>query len=141
MLVHDLLLLPSLDPSRGMLVGDIPLKVTRDMGGLCLVANLGRGGSDENRYLHSVWTLAHPEVVPENGWRWLGLRLHTVPDEGADPVSRSWEERDDNWRVEVLMSDWQARLLNTLAFFVWLAIGTLALFMPLLYGIYVEVGQ
>ena len=37
------------------------------------------------------------------------------------------------------MSDWQARLLNTLAFFVWLTIGTLGLFMPLLYGIYGEV--
>ena len=37
------------------------------------------------------------------------------------------------------MSDWLARLLNTLAFFVWLVIGTMVLFMPLLYGIYVEV--
>jgi hypothetical protein len=37
------------------------------------------------------------------------------------------------------MTDWLARLLNTLAFFVWLGIGTMVLFMPLLYGIYVEV--
>ena len=37
------------------------------------------------------------------------------------------------------MSDWLARLLNTLALFVWLTIGTMVLFMPLLYGTYVEV--
>ncbi len=37
------------------------------------------------------------------------------------------------------MSNWLARLLNTLAFLVWLLIGTMVLFMPLLYGIYVEV--
>ncbi len=37
------------------------------------------------------------------------------------------------------MSGWQARLLNTLAFFVWLGVGTMVLFLPLLYGIYVEV--
>jgi len=37
------------------------------------------------------------------------------------------------------MSDWLGRLLNTLAFFVWLGIGTMVLFMPLLYGICVEV--
>ena len=40
---------------------------------------------------------------------------------------------------EGTMSDWLARLINTLAFFVWLAIGTMVLFMPLLYRTYVEV--
>jgi hypothetical protein len=37
------------------------------------------------------------------------------------------------------MSDWQARLLNTLAFFVWLVVGILVLFMPLLWRGYMEV--
>ena len=37
------------------------------------------------------------------------------------------------------MSDWLTRLLNTLAFFVWLVVGTMVLFMPLLYWGYVEV--
>lgn len=37
------------------------------------------------------------------------------------------------------MSDWLARLLNTLAWLVWLVIGTLVLFMPLLWRGYVEV--
>ncbi len=37
------------------------------------------------------------------------------------------------------MSDWLARLLNTLAFFVWLVVGTMVLFMPLLYRMYGEV--
>jgi heme exporter protein D len=37
------------------------------------------------------------------------------------------------------MSDWLARLLNTLAFFVWLGVGTMVLFMPLLWMTYVEV--
>ncbi|KKK96394.1 hypothetical protein LCGC14_2663230 [marine sediment metagenome] len=37
------------------------------------------------------------------------------------------------------MSDWLARLLNTLAFFVWLVVGTMVLFMPLLWWTYVEV--
>ena len=37
------------------------------------------------------------------------------------------------------MSDWLPRLLNTLAFFVWLGIGTLVLFMPLSYRGYMEV--
>ena len=37
------------------------------------------------------------------------------------------------------MSGWLIRLLNTLAFLLWLGVGTLVLFMPLLYRTYVEV--
>ncbi|KKM83133.1 hypothetical protein LCGC14_1312460 [marine sediment metagenome] len=47
-------------------------------------------------------------------------------------MQRAWEGT---------MSDWLTRLLDTLAFFVWLAVGTMVLFMPLLWRMYVEVSQ